>query len=290
MTKINSFRGKYYFLSNMYPCKVRVAGYIFECSEAAFQACKCKEAMPQFVGLDGYAAKKLGRKVNLINNWDNLKLEYMRYVIVYKFSQNKDLAKMLIETGDAELIEENTWGDTYWGVCNGVGENHLGKLLMETRDKLINKQLSIFISNKNMQFFMHKNDGVKRLLINPVNTVGVPGAGLAKQFAQAYPEATSKYITYCKTGVLTMGKIYVKGEVCFFPTKEDWRNPSKLEYIEAGLQKLRMWIETHDVKEIIMPKIGCGLGGLDWKDVLALIEKYLTGLSANIILLIGGNK
>lgn len=148
---------------------------------------------------------------------------------------------------------------------------------------------NVYLTKRNMQFFMHRNDGVKRLLINPVNTVGVPGAGLAKQFAQAYPEATSKYITYCKTGVLIMGKIYVKGEVCFFPTKEHWKNPSKYEYIEYSLQKLRMWLETHNIQEVIMPRIGCGLGCLDWYRVLILIRKHLEGLKTNIIILTGGN-
>lgn len=60
----------------------------------------------------------------------------MERVIYEKFSQNKDLKKMLLDTGDSYLEETNTWGDTYWGVCNGVGKNHLGDILMDTRTTL----------------------------------------------------------------------------------------------------------------------------------------------------------
>jgi ribA/ribD-fused uncharacterized protein len=80
-------------------------------------------------------AKRLGRKLTLRSAWDTLKLATMRSLVQQKFT-DRALAVALLGTDDAELVEGNTWGDVYWGVCNGVGENHLGKILMEIRTTL----------------------------------------------------------------------------------------------------------------------------------------------------------
>lgn len=134
------FRDEYYFLSNMYPAPVTVVigarSFTFSCAEAAFQAQKCPERAGEFLNIDGFAAKRLGYRVSLCDNWDNMKLGWMCKVLEAKFTQNKELAKKLIATGDTELVEDNTWKDTYWGRYNGYGENHLGKLLMEIREEL----------------------------------------------------------------------------------------------------------------------------------------------------------
>jgi ribA/ribD-fused uncharacterized protein len=68
------------------------------------------------------------------DDWDDVKLGIMRDLVSRKFKQNKDLRLMLEATGDQELVEGNTWNDTFWGVCNGEGCNWLGKILMEVRD------------------------------------------------------------------------------------------------------------------------------------------------------------
>ena len=86
----------------------------------------------RFLGLSGGRAKRLGR-VELRSDWEEVKIEVMREVLRCKFSQNPDLKAKLIATGDAELIEGNNWNDRFWGVCRGVGQNHLGRLLMELR-------------------------------------------------------------------------------------------------------------------------------------------------------------
>ena len=67
-----------------------------------------------------------------------MKIDIMRQVLKSKFTQNPELKAKLIATGDAELIEGNNWNDRFWGVCRGVGQNHLGKLLMEVRAELVN--------------------------------------------------------------------------------------------------------------------------------------------------------
>lgn len=136
MNKIEKFEGKYEFLSNFYPCKIWHQGHEFQCSESLYMAHKSgdKGDFARFAPLDAREAKKLGRKVNLQPGWDDMRIGVMRKVLLYKFDQNPNLKKQLMATGDSELIEGNWWKDHFWGVCNGVGENNLGKLLMELRD------------------------------------------------------------------------------------------------------------------------------------------------------------
>ncbi len=137
-TKIDKFEGEYAFLSNFYPCQIHYAFHWFQCSEALYMAHKSgkEEDFARFAPLDAREAKKLGRKVELQPGWDDMRIDVMRRVVWHKFAQNPPLEKRLMATGEAELIEGNWWKDCFWGVCNGVGENNLGKLLMELRDEL----------------------------------------------------------------------------------------------------------------------------------------------------------
>ena len=138
---IDRFRGNYLYLSNMYACKVVYDGMEFRCSEAAFQAAKVKDKniRKRFTEMDGYEAKKEGRKVKLREDWNEVKLNIMGRILLDKFVRNPELGIALMKTGNELLIEGNNWGDRYWGVCNGVGENNLGKLLMRLRKYLINE-------------------------------------------------------------------------------------------------------------------------------------------------------
>jgi len=81
-------------------------------------------------------AKQYGKSVSLRPDWDEIKLEVMEAIVRAKFVQNPLLKEKLLATDDMELEEGNTWGDTYWGVCDGEGENHLGKILMNLRKDL----------------------------------------------------------------------------------------------------------------------------------------------------------
>ena len=128
------FRNEYHFLSNMYPCKVEIIinGQImqFKCAESAFQAQKNPNLASMFVELNGFEAKKLGRKITITSSdWDEkVRLIAMENVLLAKFSQNPLLKEKLLNVKEP-IIEENTWNDTFWGVCNGKGENMLGKIL-----------------------------------------------------------------------------------------------------------------------------------------------------------------
>lgn len=124
-------RNEYYFLSNMFPCQITYNGHTFKSSESAFQAQKDPSRVAEFETLSGRDAKRLGRKVNLRPDWDSVKLDIMEEVLRAKFS-DPVLAKKLKDV-DEPIVEDNTWHDTYWGVCNGVGENHLGRLLEKIR-------------------------------------------------------------------------------------------------------------------------------------------------------------
>lgn len=135
---IDSFRGKYYFLSNFYSSPVLYGGITYQNNEAAFQAQKTIdiEKRKEFASLEPAPAKRAGRKVKLRPDWEKVKFEIMYEICEAKFSQNPELAEMLIKTGNEELVEGNTWGDTIWGKVNGKGQNNLGKILMKVREKL----------------------------------------------------------------------------------------------------------------------------------------------------------
>lgn len=135
---ITSFRDEYEYLSNFYEAKITYDGITFRNSEAAYQAQKCADRIDKeyFFNLPAKLAKKVGRRVEMVDNWDEIKLDVMQKIIDAKFDQHPELAEKLISTGDEYIEEGNYWKDTFWGVCDGVGENHLGKILMNTRQRL----------------------------------------------------------------------------------------------------------------------------------------------------------
>jgi ribA/ribD-fused uncharacterized protein len=140
ISTIDSFRGKYYFLSNFFPAEVTYNGLTYQNNEAAFQAQKTysKEERIEFTTLEPRDAKRRGRRVRLRRDWEQVKDRIMEEIVRAKFSQNEELKEQLLATGDAQLVEGNRWNDRYWGVDirSGVGENHLGKILMKVRSEL----------------------------------------------------------------------------------------------------------------------------------------------------------
>ena len=135
---IDSFHGEYAFLSNYYDSPIFYDGILYPTVEHAFQAAKTTVFIQRIIIANKKTpgqAKCAGRKVKLRDNWDDIKLYIMKELIILKFT-NPKLKSALLNTKDAELIERNTWNDTYWGICNGIGENHLGKILMEVREML----------------------------------------------------------------------------------------------------------------------------------------------------------
>lgn len=135
---IRQFRGDFFFLSNFYNCPVTYKQLTYTNNEAAFQAQKCVNDAEriQFTKLSPSEAKRLGRRVSLRRDWEDVKVSIMEEVVRAKFAQNAELADKLLATGDAHLEEGNTWGDKVWGTVNGVGANQLGIILMKIRDEI----------------------------------------------------------------------------------------------------------------------------------------------------------
>lgn len=135
MNKIERFAGDHAFLSNFHPAIVFFDGHMYPTVENAFQAAKClhEEDRAQFATLAPGQAKRLGRKVEMRPDWNSARLDVMRDLVLQKFRNHAELQMKLLATGDADIIEGNQWHDTFWGVCDGIGQNHLGKILMDTR-------------------------------------------------------------------------------------------------------------------------------------------------------------
>lgn len=138
---INSFSNEYRFLSNFYPCSVELDKDVYPSVEHAYQAAKTLNLEDRQLiqhTVEPNIAKKLGKYVTIRENWEEIKLEIMSDLVWQKFSTNDDLRAKLLATQGYELIEGNWWNDTYWGICQGVGQNNLGKILMAVRNELAN--------------------------------------------------------------------------------------------------------------------------------------------------------
>lgn len=126
-------------------------------------------------------------------------------------------------------------------------------------------------------------------LVNTVNTNGVMGKGLAYQFKSKFPLNYQDYKKVCAEGDLVAGGLHItklgdEPTVINFATKGDWKNQSKIEYVENGCAELREYLlKTPSVKSVAVPPLGCANGGLAWSPVKAIIEKYLSDLPTKII-------
>lgn len=168
MNIIVSFRGDYSFLSNFHSCIIKYGGCTYNSVETAFQAQKDPDSVDLFRNMsvpeatevhrlpiiDPGAAKRIGRKVPMRKDWNTVKDRIMLELLIVKFTQNSDLQKRLLDTGDAILIEGNNWHDNYWGFCkcpNCVLKDHynkLGTLLMDLRSALRDGSDPVYLLSK----------------------------------------------------------------------------------------------------------------------------------------------
>lgn len=128
-----------------------------------------------------------------------------------------------------------------------------------------------------------------QVIVNTVNTVGVMGKGIAKEYKNLYPAMFKEYQRFCEIGALEVGKLWLYKTpnkwILNFPTKKHWRNPSKLEYLEVGLEKFVDTYEEKNIQSISFPQLGVGNGGLDWEnEVKPLMEAYLKDLPIDIFI------
>ena len=150
---IGQFKGPFRFLSNFYPSSIRIdgtryptvreffGGRTISCTtvEHGYQAAKSEDPDEQDRILSAASpgqAKRMGRRVRMRADFEQKKFALMEELVHAKFAHNTHLRDALLGTGNRPLLEGNSWNDTLWGVCNGIGENHLGKTLMRVRDRL----------------------------------------------------------------------------------------------------------------------------------------------------------
>ena len=130
-------------------------------------------------------------------------------------------------------------------------------------------------------------------LVNTVNCVGVMGKGLALQFKQAFPANFEAYQSACRAGEVVPGRMFIfdRGKLAAprylinFPTKRHWRDDSRIEDIRSGLESLVADVRRLGIRSIAVPPLGCGLGGLNWRDVRPMIENSFSELSDVRVLL-----
>ncbi len=157
--RIDRFRAEHAFLSNFHRHPFEWRAKTWTTAEAAYAAAKtrdegereCIRAAPSPA-----AAKRLGRRVDLRSDWEHVKDDVMRSILEAKFAV-AELRDALLATGDAELLEGNTWGDVYWGVCGGRGRNQLGRTLMRIRDD-IRRRAGAAIDAQHADWLRHQCD------------------------------------------------------------------------------------------------------------------------------------
>lgn len=135
-------------------------------------------------------------------------------------------------------------------------------------------------------------DSQVQALVNTVNTVGVMGKGIALAFKQRFPENFRLYANACRDGRVRVGTMFVTEHASMldpkwivnFPTKQHWRNPSRMEWITNGLQDLRRFLVEKKVQSVALPALGAGNGGLPWAEVRQQIERALHGLETDVFI------
>jgi len=142
-----------------------------------------------------------------------------------------------------------------------------------------------------MFIFTYKSifDDEFKAIVNPVNTRGVMGAGLALEFKKRYPENFNIYRKACLNKEMDIGKLCVveldNKIIINFPTKRDYRDKSDYEYIKSGMKELSIWLKKNKPENIAIPRLGCGLGGLEWYKVKRIICDCLSNIDVDIYIL-----
>ncbi len=138
---VNGFFDEFRFLSNFWMAQVMADGWQYPSVEHAYQAMKLThpdERIQVKMASTPGKAKRVGNKMASFRpDWQEVKVEIMRGLVRQKFTNHTYLTDMLLATAPLELEETNHWGDVFWGVCDGAGENWLGKILMEVRSELL---------------------------------------------------------------------------------------------------------------------------------------------------------
>lgn len=166
MQAIDSFRGDNEFLSSGFSCNIEFEGAIYPSLEHAFQAAKTDDLTARAniqAAATATDAKNLGKQVVIVPDWDQKRLDVMASLVRQKFTNNLDLKVKLLMTGTKDLVQGGMRRDRFWGTDkNGVGENHLGKILVTVRDAIraseggVEKVVSEHLSKHGLDFIAQK--------------------------------------------------------------------------------------------------------------------------------------
>lgn len=271
MKMIDAFKDEYRFLSNFWLVPIPLENAWYSSTEHAYQAAKTiddnykrKISLAKTPG----EAKKLGKTAPLRPDWEQVKIGYMKYLVWYKFGMYPDLGQKLLATGDAELVEGNHWGDKFWGVCNGVGENWLGKILMDVRDQIRRNGLPESPPQQVKKVFVPQDAKFEPepgyVFVFGSNRGGFHGAGAALYARKEF-------------GALqTVGEGLMPSEItprCYaLPTKDQNIESLTLEEIKEHVDRFIMvaW-ERRDLL-FFVTRIGCGLAGFQDKDIAPMFK------------------
>jgi len=272
------FKNKYSFLSNMcsFGKEVRIKDLLVRSVENYYQAMKTENTyMRNFIlTLNSYEAKRIGKDIALSDDFLKDKIQIMKDALDIKF--NIPIFKyLLLSTKDTKLVEDNYWKDTFWGVCDGVGENNLGKLLMEKRaelKKIAALKSKIKIGNLYNNNIMNGYDYIgftSNSTLNKNNEL-IMGAGTALEIKTLYPELPKVF----GDAIINGNKSFIvnpKTKIFSFRTKDDWKENSKFELIEESLTELIAFANKNKNKRFALPVPGISNGGLDIDFVLPLL-------------------
>lgn len=250
MNVISEFTGRYRFLSNFWMTPVALDGETYPSVEHAYQAAKASDIQDRkkiAVMATAGEAKRAGKTLAIRADWEAVKLQYMRYLVWTKFTTNRELRAKLLATGDARLIEGNTWGDTYWGVCNGRGENWLGKILEEVREylKKTEPKDKIFVPGPNNIFVFGSN------------LAGIHGGGAAKT-------------AFCLYGAVWGQGTGLQGHSYAIPTKDQSLHTLQLATIQHHILIFLQDAQNRPDLNFFVTRIGCGLAGYSDEDIAPL--------------------
>jgi len=272
------FKNRYSFLSNM--CSlgqtVKIGDIVVRTTENYYQAMKSSNpAIRDFIAqLNPYEAKRIARETKQKEDFNNNKLTIMKDAIEVKF--NLPVFKfLLLATNNTKIVEDNYWNDTYWGVCEGVGENNLGKLIMEKRDSL--KTIAEVKSKIKIGNMYHKDvieyyDYIcftSNSTLNKDNEL-IMGAGTAKVIKDMYNTLPAYF---GKEVIKGNNSLIVNNEfnIIAFRTKDNWKEDSKIELIQESLDKLRKFALKNKDKRIALPVPGVTNGNLTEDVILPLL-------------------
>lgn len=301
---IDEFKGRFHFLSNFYPSPITFEGISYPTVEHAFQASKVFDPVKRLecaqLETPG-KAKRWGRRVSLRSDWEDVKESVMLDCLTSKF-EDTIMRDLLIQTAPRILIEGNTHGDQYWGQQNSQGKNRLGILLMQVRSTLISEQEMGLNNNDNsserLPPTITKQRESKGLIFEEIDQdlfaledswslahcVSVDlrmGAGIAVMFREKFGQIDKLRQQNADVGGIAILN-YPTRSIYYLVTKPYYYDKPSIESLRQSLETMRSSIlqkrstGESELFKLAMPRIGCGLDGLQWTAVSQLLKEIFS--------------